>query len=222
MAQIAEDLLLLLLDNESAQPRLNRNQRGRALAGALLLDLAYDCRIRPAVAGDAAAPGQLIALAGPVPMDPAVRPALALLERSPLTAGAAVGRLRKRAEDDVLDQLLRTGQIHQIQLSSHRLLRNSYAWPLSDRRRVGALRQAITAALFQGQQPPAPTAAIVAVLSTVGGLGPALNLDEDATQGAAQRAGEITFGARSYVSQQSPAADANLAATAAAVLPALN
>lgn len=221
MARIAEDLLLLLLDNESAQPRLNRNQRGRALAGALLLDLAYDCRIRPTVAGDAAAPGQLIALAGPVPMDPAVRPALALLERSPLTAGAAIGRMRKRAEDDVLDQLLRTGQIHQIQLSSHRLLRNSYAWPLSDRRRVGAVRQAITSALFHGLQPPAPTAAIVAVLSTVGGLGPALNLDEDAAKHAAQRAGEVTFGARSYVSKESPA-EANLAATAAAVLPALS
>lgn len=221
MAQIAEDLLLLLLDNEAAQPRLQRHQRGRALAGALLLDLAYDCRIRPAVAGDATQPGQLIALAGPVPLDPAVRPALALLEHGPLTAGAAIGRLRKRAEDDVLDQLLRTGQIHQIQLSSHRLLRNSYAWPLSDRSRVEALRQTITTALFHGRRPPAPVAAIIAVLNTVGGLGAALNLDEQAAQHAAQRAGEITFGAWSQVSQEAPTAEMNLATTAAAVLPAL-
>ncbi|MDT5302089.1 MAG: hypothetical protein QOG79_5331, partial [Mycobacterium sp.] len=41
MAQIAEDLFLLLLDNASAQPALERDRRERLLAAAVLLDLAY-------------------------------------------------------------------------------------------------------------------------------------------------------------------------------------
>ena len=218
MAHIAEDLLLLLLDNESAQPRLPRSTLTRVLAAALLLDLAHDCRVRPAVPGDAAHPGHLVALAGPVPLDPAVRPALALLERGPLTADAAISTLRKRAEDDVLDQLLRSGQIHQIQLSSHRLRRNTYAWPMHDRRRIDGIRGAVGAALFGGRPPQPATAAIIALLHTIGGLGAALNIDETALAHAAHRAGEITFGDW----ERGPAAgDVNLAVTAATVLPAL-
>ncbi|HRD13521.1 MAG TPA: GPP34 family phosphoprotein, partial [Mycobacterium sp.] len=45
MARIAEDLLLLLLDNASAQPGLDRAKRKRLLAAAVLLDLAYACRV---------------------------------------------------------------------------------------------------------------------------------------------------------------------------------
>ncbi len=41
MAQIAEDLFLLLLDNASAQPGLDRARRDRVLAAAVLLDLAH-------------------------------------------------------------------------------------------------------------------------------------------------------------------------------------
>ena len=36
MARIAEDLLLTLLDNESAQPPLQRSPLGRVLAAALI------------------------------------------------------------------------------------------------------------------------------------------------------------------------------------------
>lgn len=218
MAQIAEDLLLLLLDNESGQPRMHRSTVGRVLVAALLLDLAHDCRVRPAGPGDAAQPGHLVALAGPVPMDPAVRPTLALLERGPITAAAAITALRKRAEDDVLDQLLRTGQIHQIQLSSHRLRRNSYAWPMHDRQRIDGVRGALNGALFAARPPQPSTAAVIALLHTIGGLGAALNIDESALAQAGYRAGEITFGGWG---QGSSAGDVNLAVTAAAVLPAL-
>ena len=57
MARIAEDLSLLLLDNPSAQPQLERSPLARVLAAALILDLAYDCRVRPALPEDPVAPG---------------------------------------------------------------------------------------------------------------------------------------------------------------------
>ncbi len=70
MAQIAEELLLLLLDNASAQPALERHLRERVLAAAVLADLAYACKIRPAVAEDGLEPGRLIALSAPGLTDP--------------------------------------------------------------------------------------------------------------------------------------------------------
>ncbi len=162
MARIAEDLLLLLLDNTSARSRLDRTRLGRVLAAALVLDLAFQCRVRPAMPEDPVAPGELVALAGPMPLDPAVRPALAELTHGPITPAAAIAKIRRHAEDDVLDQLLRTGQIHQVGLTAHRLRRNTYAWPVKNRDRVNSLRGAVSAALSGSTAPtrlPRPSSA---------------------------------------------------------------
>ncbi len=213
MARIAEDLSLLLLDNPSAQPQLERLPLTRVLAAALILDLAYDCRVRPALPEDPVAPGLLVALAGPAPLDPAVRPTLALLAQGPLSPVAAIAKLRKHAEDDVLDQLLRTGQIHQVTLSTHRLRRNTYAWPVKNRERVNAVRAAVLAAL-SGGRPDAVTAAVISLLHRVGGINAALAVNDE----GARRANDI---ASSRWGDGSLTAEVNLALTAALVLPAL-
>src|SRR3954451_19732281 len=105
MAQIAEDLFLLLLDNASAQPGLDRARRERVLSGAVLLDLAHACRIRPAMAGEPVAPGRLAGIAPPGPMDPVVAPAFQRLQRRPLRPAAAVKRLSKRTEANLASYL---------------------------------------------------------------------------------------------------------------------
>lgn len=220
MARIAEDLLLLLLDNPSEQPQVNQSRLGRVLAAALILDLAYDCRVRPAIPGEPVPPGDLVALSGPVPMDPAVRPTLALLEQAPIAPSAALARLRKRAEDDVLDQLLRTGQLHQVQLSSHRLRRNTYRWPIGqDRARVDQARSALRTALFEGHRPTPVTAMTAALLYRVDGLSAVVGDDERALQHAIARAADIAGGGWA---DKSSTPEVNLEITAAAVLPALN
>ena len=218
MARIAEDLLLLLLDNPDAQPRLDRSRLGRALAAALILDLAYDCRIRPALPDDSVAPGRLIALAGPVPLDPAVRPTLALLQQQPLTPAAAVDRVRKSAEDEVLDQLLRTGQIHQISLTEHRLRRNHYRWPIKNRGRAAVARADLLGALFEGRRPQPVIAAVISVLFAVDGLDAVLNLNQAGIDAVANRAAEIAGGG--WV-DGSDTAQVNLELTAKDVLPVL-
>jgi hypothetical protein len=215
MARIAEDLLLLLLDNSFAQPQLDRSRLTRVLAAALILDLSYDCRVRPALATEPVEPGRLLALEGPVPLDPAVRPTLALLTQGPITPAAALARIRKHAEDDVLDQLLRTGQIHQVGLSTHRLRRNTYAWPVKNRSRVDTVRYAVQAALSGQHRPDAFTAAIISLLHRVGGLAAVLDISDEGLY----RAGEITVGPRGT---ELNTAEVNLALTAAAVLPALD
>jgi len=184
------------------------------LAAALILDLAYDCRVRPALPTDPVPAGELLALAGPTPVDPAVRPAMATLSQAPITPTAAIARLRKRAEDDVLDQLLRTGQIHQVGLSTHRLRRNTYAWPVKNRNRVDTRRGAVWAALSGQGHTDATTAAIISLLHRIGGLGVTLDVNDDHLR----RAGEIASGTWA---DGSNTAEVNLALTAAAVLPAL-
>lgn len=218
MARIAEDLLLLLLDNAAAQPGLEPTVVQRLMAGAVLLDLAYGCRVRPALPQEPVPADRLVVLMGPPPLDPVVRPALALLEQAPITASAAIAKLRKRTEDQVLDQLLRSGQLHQVALSAHRFRRNSYAWPLASRARVDRARSALLAALFDGHRPDPATAAIVSLLHAVHGLGAVLSLNDRGWQWVVDRANEIASG--TWVDDEN-IADVNLAVTAAAVRAAL-
>ncbi|MEO3757796.1 GPP34 family phosphoprotein [Mycobacterium sp. B14F4] len=219
MAQIAEDLFLLLLDNASAQPALDRQRRERVLSAAVLLDLAHACRIRPAVNGEPVEAGRLIALAVPGMPDPVTEPAFQLLQRRPLRPATAVKKLSKHTEGHVAGFLEHTGQIRRIRLpdkpSGH-----PYAWPLMNRQRVDTARAALLSALFD-RNPPAPTtAAIISLLHAVDGLGALLSLNDRGWRWVHARAGEIALG--SWVDEYPTALpEVNLAVTASAVRQAL-
>ncbi|UQX10464.1 GPP34 family phosphoprotein [Candidatus Mycobacterium methanotrophicum] len=118
MARIAEDLALLLLDNASAQPALKRGRHESALSAAVLLELAYACRIRPALDYEPVRSGQLVALIGPEPTDPVAAPALQMLLRRPMSPAAAIAKLRRQTTGIVLSQLEVDGHIHRVQLQS--------------------------------------------------------------------------------------------------------
>lgn len=219
MAQIAEDFLLLLLDNASAQPALERHRHERVLAAAVLLDLAQACRIRPAMAEDAVEPGRLIALSVPGVMDPIAESAFQLLQRRPLRPAAAVKTLSKRTADDLTHHLEQTGQIRRIRLQSNRFT-HPYAWPLTNRQRVGQARSALLAALFDRRPPTPATAAIITLLHAVDGLGALLSLNDRGWRWVHARAGEIASG--SWIDEYPTSiSEVNLAITASALRPAL-
>ena len=211
MAQIAEDLFLLLVDNASAQPALTRDRRERLLAGAVLLDLAHACRIRPSAPGDAVDAGRLVALSGGGPLDPAVGPAFDLLSRRALRPRAAVSKLRKGAQDHLTAHLERLGEIRRVPISSAQS-----AWPLISRRRVGPARSALLSALFDRTPPTPSTAAIVTLLHATDGLGALLSLNDRGWRWVHARASEISSG--SWVDESPTSlAEVNLAITASAV-----
>jgi hypothetical protein len=219
MARIAEDVLLLLLDNPEEQPRLERGPLGRVLAAALILDLALECRVRPTLPDEPLPAGHLVALEGQVPLDPSGRPALALLEQRPITAADAIGALRKHSEDTVLDQLLRTGQIHQVQLSSHKLRRNHYRWPVKNRGRVAVLRSEVIGVLFENRTPSPVNAAATCLLNEVSALGAVLELNDEGVRVVDGRSREIAEGGWA---DESDTAEVNLALTLADVLPVVD
>ena len=219
MAQIAEDLFLLLLDNASAQPGLDRPRRDHVLAAATLLDLAHACRIRPAVEGESVRPGRLVALHTGGRSDSVAEPAFELLAARPLPPAAAIKKVGKDVQDRLVERLEQTGQIRRTALPSKRFSRN-YAFPLTNRDRVGPARAALLSALFD-RTPPAPsTAAVITVLHAADGLGALLSLNDRGWRWVHARAGEISSG--SWV-DESPTAlpEVNLAVTASAVRQAL-
>ena len=219
MARIAEDLALLLLDNASAQPALDRVRHGRVLSAAVLLDLAHACRIRPAVDSEPVEAGRLIALIGPAPTDPVVAPALQLLLRRPLSPAAAIAKLRHQTTNVVLSQLEHAGHIHRVRLQGNGFKR-VYAWPLLDRTRVDAIRATLMSVLLDQSSPDPAMAALIALLHTVDGLSAVLSLNERGWEWVLSRAGDIASG--SWVCESEPElAEVNLAVTTAVIRQAL-
>ncbi len=220
MAQIAEDLFLLLLDNAAAVPALDRPRRDHVLAAATLLDLAYAGRIRPAIDGDPAPAGRLIALAAPGIPDPVCDPAFDLLQARPLRPQKAIKQSGRHIEERLTGHLERAGLIRRVGQPTKRLGRRSYLLPLSNRDRVGPARTAVLSALFDRTPPAGPTAAIITLLHAVDGLGALLSLNDRGWRWVHARAGEIAAG--SWVAESpTTMAEVNLAVTASAVRSAL-
>ncbi|OPX05595.1 GPP34 family phosphoprotein [Mycobacterium sp. AT1] len=220
MAQIAEDLFLLLVDNATAQPALERQRRERVLAAGVLLDLALACRVRPSAPGDAVEPGRLVALRAGTATDPVVEPAFVLLQKQPLSPSRAVTKVSKDVQDNVALRLERLGQISRVPAPSSRF-NPSYAWPLTRRERVAAARTDLLSALFDRRPPTPATAAIVTVLHAADGLGALLSLNDRGWRWVHSRATEIASG--SWVDEYPTALpEVNLAVTASALRSALS
>ncbi|BBX29692.1 GOLPH3/VPS74 family protein [Mycolicibacterium alvei] len=221
MAQIAEDLFLLLLDNAAAQPGLDRHRREKVLSAAVLLDLAYACRIRPAMAGEPIEAGRLIALAGDWPADPIGDPAFELLQRRPLSAESTLTKLGKHTQLNLEQHLERVGQIRRVRTPGKGFPgKPVYCWPLTNRDRVSRAREALLAALFEGHNPVPAIAAIICLLHAVDGLGAILSLNDRGWRWVHARSTEIATGI--WVDDAASALpEMNLAVTTSALRPAL-
>jgi hypothetical protein len=212
MAQIAEDLFLLLLDNATAQPALERGRRERVLSAGVLMDLAYACRVRPSVPGDAVEPGRLVALQAGGATDPVVEPVFQLLQSQSLSPSRAVAKISRDVQENVAVHLERLGQIRRVRVASKRFA-PVYAWPLIHRERVAMARTDLLSALFDRRPPTPATAAIVTVLHAADGLGALLSLNDRGWRWVHSRATEIASG--SWVDEYPTALpEINLAVTA--------
>ncbi|OBA96382.1 hypothetical protein A5662_17940 [Mycobacteriaceae bacterium 1482268.1] len=154
-----------------------------------------------------------------MPIDPVMDPAFELLAQRPLTPSAAVSKLRRRVQDNIVGHLERSGQIRRVQLHSKRFSHDT-SWPVVNRERLTQARAALLAALFDREPPTPPTAAIVSLLHAVDGLGALLSLNDRGWRWVHMRASEIASG--SWVDEYETALpEMNLAVTASALRPAL-
>ena len=191
MGRIAEDVLLLLLDNASAQPVLPQRLSRRLLAAAVLLDLAYDGRIRPALP-DETAQGCLVALVV-LPTRSRGQAGTGLLQRA-LTPATAVGKAqqacrRRRARSTPSHRADPPGAAE-----TGRFKANAYAWPLNDRAGWTPFAPRCWRCCSKANSPDPPTAAVIALLHACDGLGTLFNLNDRGREWGVQRAGEISSG----------------------------
>ena len=212
---IAEDLLLVLLDPESGKLR-HTTYLDAGLGGALLMELAMAgavdvekgtglwarARVRP-VAGTAAMP------------DPVLHEAMLEVSAKERTAQDLVGRLGKRRRDLLLGRLERRGVLRCHTDSLLGIFPRS-RWTALDARRAGESRRRATEALVLGVLPDQRTAALVALLSSLGLAAKVVEHDGLSTGEVKQRAKLIADGnwAAKAVKDAVAAAQAAVAASA--------
>lgn len=161
---LAEDLLLLLLDDDSGANQSSYMQV--ALGGALLVELAMDelvdldegsrWRCAKVAAADRA----------PAPEDPLLADALATVADRPRTAPSLVERLGKRIQEPLAERLVERGILARRDSKVLGLFPRT-RWPMVDATHEDGVRRSLEATLIDGQEPDARTGALIALLLAV-------------------------------------------------------
>ena len=166
MPTLAEDLLLLLLDDGSGKPRADSTSLDYALAGALLAELALQRRVemverhglfarnRVAVADDTATGDHLLDEALRVTADRARR------------AERLVDKLSKGLREQLLAALEQRGILHR-QASPVLGIFPRERWAAQDASREDAVKQRLYDVLVVGTTPDDHTVALVALLAAI-------------------------------------------------------
>jgi hypothetical protein len=161
---LAEELLLLALDDETGKNQLSSIDLG--LAGAVLIELALLERVRVAERGESVKAGRLVVTPGPAPENPVLARGLAVVSeregRKPESVLQALGKgLRERLSDALVDAgVLRRESRRVLGLVPVQRL------PAQDGSHEATLRERIWVAL-NGAQPDPRTAAMIALLSAL-------------------------------------------------------
>ncbi|HEX6151477.1 GOLPH3/VPS74 family protein [Nocardioides sp.] len=161
---IAEDLLLLLLDDEKGT--LSSSYERPLLGGALLVELSLGGQVevehtRILKTARARVTGQ-----GGTPGDPLLADALAVVAEKPRSAQQLVDRLGKSARQPLLDQLVDRGLVERRTTKVLGLFPRT-TWPAADARHEAEVRQRLQAALVEGREADPRTATLAALLAAV-------------------------------------------------------
>ncbi|MFC6342189.1 GPP34 family phosphoprotein, partial [Nocardioides hankookensis] len=159
---IAEDLLLLLLDDESGK-LTGTSYPQPALGGALLIELALSGAVEVGDKTSVWRTAKVRAVPEQPPEDPILRAAYDVVAEKERSAQDLVDRLGKGVRDRLADQLVERGILERRDDKVLGLFPRT-RWPAVDSTHEDGVRRALTGALVQGQDPDERTAAIVALL----------------------------------------------------------
>ena len=155
---LCEELLLLLLDNETGTASSRLIGRDEALAGALLLDLVEAERLVDR--------NGKLATTGSPPLAPALAAAFAAMGSEARTAAEWVGKLPGRVKPitgTIAESLVRSGVIDE---QRHKTLGRftSTRYPELDGAPERELRSRLRSVLLEGAEPDAQTASLLGLL----------------------------------------------------------
>jgi len=209
---IAEDLLLLLLDDERGT--VMSSHADVALGGALLLELALAeavlVRERTSIwsgAKVAVTPGARVA-------DPVLAEALARVAERERSASDLVNRLGRGARSALTARLADRGILRREDGRVLGLFPRT-RWPEADGTHEDEVRRRLTAVLVQGLDPDPRTGALVALLSAVDKAPSAVELAGVPARDVRRRAKQVAEGAWAAKAVRDAIAAATAATTAA-------
>lgn len=180
---IVEDVMLLLLDDESGSPA-GAGTLHYSLGGALLVDLVLADRIEVGRKG-------VTVVDGPPMGDPLLDDALAKVAEKRRGVHALLFVLGQGLTERVVERLAERGLVRRETRKVLRLFRTT-TWPAEDARHETELRGQLRRVLVDGEQPGARAAAIISLLNAINVL--YIVLDDLPWRAVAKRASEIQKG----------------------------
>jgi len=220
MTLLVEDLLLLLLDDESGKAVLDGGGLDTVLGGAVLLELALAGRVE-VHQGDRFLAPEKVLVSHPSPLgDDVLDEALAKVAEKPRGPQDLVGRLGKGLRVRLLGRAEKRGLVRKESDKVWGLFPRD-RWPVEDSRHEDQLRARLSDILVVGTTPDERTGALVALLSAVDKAHTVPSgLDGGGRRAVKRRAKEVASGAwaatavrRSIEATQAAVTTAILAAT---------
>jgi len=209
---LAEDLLLLLLDDEKGTAR--SSYTAAALGGALLAELALSGAAEiEEKTSFWRAPHVHVLTAEPL-LDPELQRGMAVIAEKERSATALVQRLGSGLESRLAGRLAERGILEKREDRILGLFPRT-TWPARDTRHEEELQAALAGALVTGTEPDDRTAVLIGLLSATGRLEPAFDRHGVPRSDIRRRAKEISRGDRA-----TEAVRAVVAATTAAIVAA--
>ncbi len=187
MTLIAEDLLLLLLDDQSGKP--NTGHLDLALGGAVLVDLALDGLVEVASHGSLLGSAKLRRAPGAMAGDRILAGALAAVaENKP--AQKLVVKVGKGLLDPLAERQRRRGVLDRREEKVLGLVTRT-RWPSRDPSRKEAIRRGLVVILVQGGRPDARSAALIGLLLAVHRLHRTVSHPDASARSVKKRAKEV-------------------------------
>ncbi|GAB2593293.1 GOLPH3/VPS74 family protein [Kribbella endophytica] len=164
---IAEDLLLLLYDDETGKPLTGNPGLDYGLAGAVVVELTLLGKVDITTEGDDGKPGRLKALDPSPTGDPLLDERLAMVvDKAGKKPKDVMGKLSKKLRDPLLQRLAERG-ILQAEENKVLGLFPVTRWPAKDAQHEGQVRASLENVLKLGTQPDERTGALIALLSAL-------------------------------------------------------
>lgn len=164
---LAEDVLLLLTDDTTGRPQVNRTHLDLALAGAVLLDLALLRRVDVTAKGHPAGKGRVVVVDGTPTGDPVLDAALTrLAQHKPRRAQETLRPLGKDLRPALLDRLVRAGILRREDGTVLGVFPTT-RWPAADVAHEAEVRTGIRDCVAAGRTPTDREAALVSLLQAV-------------------------------------------------------
>lgn len=186
---VAHDLLLLLLDDETGKITSGAAEPDKALAGAVLIDLAARELVGVTTEDKK---GRLVALGGQEPPEAVLRQGLAVVrEKEGQKPQSVLGPLAKGLRDQLASDLIEAGILRHEERKVLGLFRTTRL-PAADSSHEAGLRAQLTAVLTGAAQPDGHTGPLIALLHAMGAVTSVIPVEDK--RAAKRRAKEIADG----------------------------